>query len=493
MHEYEAKLLTFLVKNREAKLVELEDNLDMSKDSVLWAIENLLKTNAITVKRAKSNAISITDEGKSNLGEFPEEALVKMLLKSNGKEHIAKIKNSIGIVWAKKNNWIMVNNGIVELTTAGKSMAKTSTYDARTILSKLNELKGKEQEQLIKNNAGIIDALSKRGLIQLKERSYIESVSINPSAKNLLDDSKSEKGIGALTKEIISNESWKKAGFRSYDINAPVEEIYPARQHPLRELTNLVRQKWLEMGFVEVSGPIVETAFWNFDALFSPQDHPTREMQDTFFLKNPKQLDIEDLEMMQKVKQMHIKGWKEKWSEEISRGALLRTHTTSVSAHYIKKFANALDENLPLKLFSLGSVFRNENLDYKHLAELHQYDGIIIGNNLTLANLIDTLKRFYRKLGLDNIEIRPSYFPFTEPSLEVFYYDEKRRSYIELGGGGIIRKEITAAMGTNKTVLAWGQGLERLMLNRNIFEINSIVDLYKNDVDWLRKRKVIKV
>jgi len=138
-------------------------------------------------------------------------------------------------------------------------------------------------------------------------------------------------------------------------------------------------------------------------------------------------------------------------------------------------------------------VFRNESTDYKHLAELHQYDGIIVGDNLTLANLIDTLKKFYTKLGLDNFKFRPSYFPFTEPSLEAFYYDEEHGDYIELAGGGIIRKEIIKAMGINKTVLAWGGGVDRLMISNKIFGLDSIATLFKNDIGWLRTRGNLKV
>jgi phenylalanyl-tRNA synthetase alpha subunit len=92
---------------------------------------------------------------------------------------------------------------------------------------------------------------------------------------------------------------------------------------------------------------------------------------------------------------------------------------------------------------------------------------------------------------MDNIIIKPSYFPFVEPGLEVHYYDEKKDDIIELCGGGIIRKEITKAMGTNKTVLAWGAGLDRLMFNA--LGISTLTELYKNDIGWLRKRAELKI
>jgi len=299
------------------------------------------------------------------------------------------------------------------------------------------------------------------------------------------------EGTGVLTRELLTTGKWENAKFRKYDIFAPSEVLLPARLHPMHEFIDVVRSSWLNMGFTEVSGPIIESAFWVFDALFSPQDHPARDMQDTFFLKNPEKISIEDIGLMNRVKKMHVKNWKEVWKEDVAQQAILRTHTTSVSARYINKVAAQQNINYPLKLFSIGKVFRNESIDYKHLAELYQIDGIVIGNNLTLSNLISVLKEFYTQLGITNLVIKPSYFPFVEPGMEIEYYDEKRKEMIELNGAGIIRKEITKAMGTNKTVLAWVIGLERLMFN--FIELNNLTELYKNDLGWLRKRKELKI
>ena len=185
----------------------------------------------------------------------------------------------------------------------------------------------------------------------------------------------------------------------STDINAPSEPVWPARPHPVREFINHVRDTWVSMGFIETMGPIVETAFWNFDALFSPQDHPTRDMQDTFFPSNPKEIEINDLALMKRVKNMHVTSWESVWQEELARQPVLRTHTTSVSAHNIQRLANAVGDS-PLKLFSIGKVFRNESLDYKHLAELHQFDGIIIERSWECQILYTRLRSFIQTLAL---------------------------------------------------------------------------------------------
>ncbi len=492
MHEYELRLLKFLGQNKNADFEDLPEKLGLGQDQLLWTIENLAKQNALSVKKHAVKDIVFSDEGKEDINGFPEEKLVKRIA-DQGKLRISEIKDQVFFSCANKNGWITIKDGEITLTESGSKVADGADYSAHVVLNHLHKANSEDAVGIISKNKDVVDSLVKRGLIEIKERSIIDSVSITSSGQDILSKTPEEEGIGALTKKIITSGEWEEVKFRPYDVNAPVDSVYPARMHPLREFTNFVRAKWLEMGFIEISGPIIESAFWNFDALFSPQDHPTREMQDTFFLSNPKQITINDLEVMARVKKMHKSGWKEDWKEEIAKGAVLRTHTTSVSVRYMHKLASAMDENYPLKLFSVGSVFRNESVDYKHLAELHQYDGIIVGDNLTLANLMDTLKRFYSKLGLDNVKFRPSYFPFTEPSLEAYYYDEEHGDSIELTGGGIIRKEITRAMGINKTVLAWGGGVDRLLLNNRIFGLDTLLTMYKNDIGWLRTRGNLKV
>jgi len=493
LHEYEISILNLLKKQKSADLESIQNNLGLSRDSATWAIENLSNTGYIIIERDSFKTAKLSDEGKEYLLQFPEEKFVKLLYDVGGNSALKSIQSKkdyseIGFIWAKNNKWILLDKGNVTLTDKGKEIAKgNSSYNYREILSKLNS-GSLSADNVISESNDVVSSLRKRDLLDIVEKGRIKTIKI--SDKGAAADI-SIQGIGALSREIISNKKWEKDKLRPYDINSKVEETYPARLHPMHEFMDIIRNSWFNMGFTEVSGPIIESAFWNFDALFSPQDHPTRDMQDTFFLKNPPKIGIEDIELMNRVKRMHVKNWKETWKEETAKQALLRTHTTSVSARYIKKFANNVDASYPVKLFSIGKVFRNESIDYKHLAELHQIDGIIIGTNLTLSNLIYTLKQFYSQLGMENIIIKPSYFPFVEPGLEVHYYDEKKKETIELCGGGVIRKEITKALGTNKTVLAWGGGVDRLMFK--VLGINTLTELYRNDLGWLRKRGEIKI
>jgi phenylalanyl-tRNA synthetase alpha chain len=492
LHEYEIKVLEALKRKNGASLEELEEQAKISRDSVLWALEGLASKGAVEVGKEKKASAVLSEEGKKDLSGFPEEILVKNLLEEGGKGSLSKYKDMIALNWAKRNGWVTIESGTAKLTDKGREFASgKSKYQARSVLEMINSASSDPDKivELIAAHKDAVDSLVKRGLVDIKERLIISAISINNVGEGLLDSARGEDGIGALTKEIIVNKTWEKKGFKPYDINAPVEKSTPARMHPLHEFINSIRGAWLEMGFVEVSGPIIESAFWNFDTLFSPQDHPTREMQDTFFLSNPKQIDIEDIELLGQVRKMHLKGWGDVWKEEVAKQALLRTQTTAVSSHYMHMLSKEMEQDYPVKLFSVGKVFRNESVDYKHLAEFYQCDGIIVGNRLTLANLTDTLKKFYSKVGIDDVRIVPSYFPFTEPSLEVQLYDESRQKWLELAGGGIIRKEITKALGLgNKTVLAWGIGLERLLF-RALSGLDSLMPLYTNDIGWLRTRK----
>jgi phenylalanyl-tRNA synthetase alpha chain len=492
LHEYEIAILNLLKKERASSSVTLEDlegKLDIKKDSILWALENLAASGALSIEREHSPSARLTREGKEYLTHFPEQKLVGDIHKS-GKMQVSHIKDQIALLWAKRNNWIAIDKGEVKLTDLGREIAEgKKKYNYSELLALLNGSEHLSKSFMEKNKEEIAN-LRKRELTEILEKSKIKSIKLTEQGRAIKTDN-NDTGIGQLTRELIISGKWEREKFRKYDINAPTEEPQPARLHPIHEFIDIIRTTWFDMGFKEVSGPIIESSFWNFDALFLPQDHPARDMQDTFFLSNPKNISIEDIALMKKIKGMHTKNWKETWKAEVAKQSVLRTHTTSVSAHSIKEYGSENEKSYPLKFFSIGRVFRNEAIDYKHLAEFYQTDGIIIGNNLNFSNLIYTLKEFYSRLGFNNLIFRPAYFSFVEPGLEIFYHDEKRDEEIELLGGGVIRKEITKALGTNKTVLAWGGGLDRLLLRA--LGINSILELYKNEVGWLRKRKEIKL
>tara|TARA_B100001758_G_scaffold246752_1_gene262600 strand:+ start:42 stop:812 length:771 start_codon:yes stop_codon:yes gene_type:complete len=256
----------------------------------------------------------------------------------------------------------------------------------------------------------------------------------------------------------------------------------------MQALIERVRAIFLEMGFSELVDDYVQTAGWNMDALFIPQDHPAREMQDTFYLENPASISLPD-ELVSAWGDIHEHGgttgsvgWGGAFSKATSERALLRTHTTVNTIQYLAE--NPQDA---CRVFSVDRVFRKEAIDRTHLPEFHQIEGIIMEEGANLQMLVTTLKTFYAKMGYPEVRVRPAYFPYTEPSLEIEV--KWRGKWLELGGAGIFRPEVTEPLGISTPVLAWGMGLERLAML--VLGLDDIRQLYISDLDWLRNQPIL--
>jgi phenylalanyl-tRNA synthetase alpha chain len=291
----------------------------------------------------------------------------------------------------------------------------------------------------------------------------------------------------ALTPEDIENGAWKDPNFklRPFDVTLAARDVYPAKIHPLRKIIEQTRRAFLEMGFAEVVSPMVESAFWNFDALFQPQDHPAREMQDTFYMRHPSEVALPDAKIVEPVKRTHEDGWETgsegwgyTWSPERSKQVVLRTHTTAATIRALAK-----NPNPPGKFFCVGWTYRNETISFKHLPVFHQVDGIIIDEEANLASLMGTLQEFYSKMGFGRVKFKPAFYPYTEPSVDVVVYMESRGKWLEMGGAGIFRPEVTLPLGCKHPVLAWGLGIERLAMLR--FGLSDIRELYRPSLDAL--------
>ncbi len=303
-----------------------------------------------------------------------------------------------------------------------------------------------------------------------------------------IDELKEIEEIVELTPEILQGEEWRNMAFKQFDPKLAATTPAGGRPHPMQSLIERIRSIFLEMGFSETSGDYVQTAGWNMDSLFIPQDHPAREMQDTFYLNEPESLDIEQSRLDQ-WRSIHehggetgSSGWGGGFSDEVSQKGLLRTHTT---VNIIKHLAEKPNE--PCRVFAVGRVFRKESIDRTHLPEFHQIEGIIMEPGANLPMLVTTLKTFYQKMGYPEVRVRPAYFPYTEPSLEVEV--KWRGKWLELGGAGIFRPEVTEPLGCKWPVCAWGMGLERLAML--VLGLDDIRQLYISDLEWLRQQPIL--
>lgn len=304
-----------------------------------------------------------------------------------------------------------------------------------------------------------------------------------------------EKQPTDITKEMIFNGTWKEKKFKDYNFNA--KGIPPERGHlhPLLKVREQFRQIFLEMGFTEMpTNNFVESSFWNFDALFQPQQHPARDAHDTFFLSDPRTATDLPAHYLESVKRVHStggygsQGYNYDWKIDEAKKNLLRTHTTAVSTRMLYQAAERYRKDpkapfKPLKYFSIDRVFRNETLDATHLAEFHQIEGVIADVGLTLGDLMGVLYQFFNKLGIKQLRFKPAYNPYTEPSMEIFSYHEGLKKWVEIGNSGLFRPEMLLPMGLPEdvVVIAWGLSLERPTMIK--YKIDNIRDLVGHKVD----------
>jgi phenylalanyl-tRNA synthetase alpha subunit len=325
------------------------------------------------------------------------------------------------------------------------------------------------------------------------ENTKQKTIELTPLGKEVANHKIDTELVERITSSMLKNGSWKDKTFRRYDVGLQVPKSYPGRRHFVNQAIEYVKKIWVELGFQEMQGPLVQVGFWNFDALFTAQDHPVRDMQDTYYIKSPNKGKLVKPRIVQQVKKTHedgwttgSKGWRYRWDAEEAKRNVLRTHTTCLSARYI---SNLKKSDLPAKFFAVGKNFRNETLDWSHLFELIQVEGIVVDPDANLRNLVGYLKEFFLKMGYPKVRVRPGYFPYTEPSAEVDVFHPVHKKWVELGGSGIFRPEMTKPLfGTEVPVLAWGLGFDRTIME--YYGLTDIRDMYKNDIKQLREMKL---
>jgi phenylalanyl-tRNA synthetase alpha chain len=457
---------------------------DQVRRSISWlSSKGLVTTTEVTSAVLKLNGIP------------PELIFLESLREGGGEASVARLRNALGedrgfsaaMGRAVSAGWVEVKEGMMGQIVLLKD--KEAGKDLERLVSLLKN--GANEASVPQAQKETVADLVKRGLVERKESKTV-SVTITPDGVEALKSAE-DHGFEKLTPEIIS--SIRATGLdvklRPLDVTASAPQFHPGRRHPVKEIIAEVREVYLSMGFAEILGESVQPAFWNFDALFTPQDHPARDLQDTFYIKNLHDEKISRSGVVANVAAAHeagwqtgSKGWRYKWNVEEARRLVLRTHNTAVTIQATRDSGGA-----ETRVFSVAKVYRNEPLDYKHLAELHQMEGIVIGDGLNLRHLMGVLTKFYGKLGMSGVKLWPSYFPYTEPSMQVMVYYDKVGKWLEMGGSGLFRPEVTWPLGVKKPVIAWGCGLERLLMLR--LGMEDIRELYNNDLGWLRERREI--
>lgn len=478
----EVKLLKVLKNGTlSPEAASMESNL--GEKETMSAASWLRSKGLVKISESSTKFYFTNEEGKRYAEQgLPERRAVEWLNQA-GESLLSELplhddESKVVIGWLKRKKF-----ADLEKTDEGLKLIPTGNVDETSdepLLVRLSKSSLSEKE--IDQDA--LNLLKGRQLLSVKEE-VERTFSLTDEGNNFSLESLDENLIGDITPDLIHSGEWKDRSFQRYGVEDKVEASNFSTLHPLTRFTEEIRSIFLQMGFTEIEGDYVESAFWNMDALFIPQDHPARELQDTFYLSEPASFVINEKEILDAVKKIHedggetgSKGWGTDWSKEAAQQALLRTHTTVGTIRYL-----AENPTPPARVFSVGRVFRREALDSTHLPEFTQVEGIIVEPDANFGMLIGVLKEFYRRMGFNNVRVRPAYFPYTEPSLEVeVKFGDK---WLELGGAGIFRPEVTAPFGIDCPVLAWGLGLERLAMLH--LEIKDIRMLYQSDLKWLKE------
>ena len=459
LHDIEKQIVKALQSEPNLTEEQLVQKTKLSMDQIRRGVEWLRQKKLADVSETIKISSSLGKNGLDSLKNgLPERRLVNLV--KDGPKTFDEIRSSLqgpdfnaAIANAKKNDWISIE----KMETGSKISLKREPVQTpeELMISTIGE------KTISSNPLSMFPALKPLMerpdfIIQHEEKTKTASLS-EPGKK--IDLEKLDSG--------------------AIDVEADVPHVHAARIHPLKDTINEIRETFVHLGFSEILGNLSQSSFWNFDALFTPQDHPARELQDTFYLQGLNAKQLATPAQIKNVSNAHKKGWRYYWDIQEARKMVLRTHTTCVT---IKHLADKKPDEA--RIFSLGRVFRNEKLSFKHLAEFNQVEGVVVGKHITLRDLMGIQKEFYRKIGLTKVKFWPTFFPYTEPSLQSMVYNEKLGKWIELFGMGIFRPEVTKPLGITKPVLAWGGGIERIAMLK--FGLDDVREFYNNNLSWLR-------
>jgi phenylalanyl-tRNA synthetase alpha chain len=339
------------------------------------------------------------------------------------------------------------------------------------------------------------EALVRRDLVTVTESTERAVQVTQAGVTELMAGIEAADTVGQVTPELITSGEWQDVEFAEYNVEADAETQYPGKPHVLRQTAERVKEVLVGMGFQEMAGPHADSEFWINDCLFMPQDHPARTHWDQFALDVPPMADIPD-DLMAAVEDAHRHGvgpdgdgYHSPWTEEMARGIDLRGHTTSLSMRYLSGHQVG-DLDPPKRYFSVEKVYRNDTLDATHLLEFFQIEGWVMADDLSVRDLMGTFTEFYSQFGITDIQFKPHYNPYTEPSFELFGRHPRTGELIEIGNSGIFRPEVLEPLGVDCDVMAWGLALERLLML--VLGAEDIRDVHGTlvDLEFLRETEV---
>lgn len=503
LRENEIRILAALDKlDGKASVDQLMLEVELPDAAVMRAALILQENHLVSVHAKPETKLKLTPEGEIHAENgLPERRLLNAVIALGGKATLKQAAEEAGLDeqfaqialgWTQRKKWATFDSktGTLQVLSAPKE-----GNDEKL----LNSLCGKEEMSAGNLNSELqaaVEMLKKRKAIIVEDKTT-RILELTKAGAQAAEEGSIKIMIGArevtqLTPELIITGKWREIKLQKYNIEAPVANVWPGKKHPYLSFLDEVRAKLVTLGFKEMTGTAVEASFFNFDALYTPQDHPARELDGIYRVKQPEFGDISAYaDAVERVKATHENGgatgstgWGYKYSLQEAQRLILRGHGTCLSARTLL----SQDLQVPSKHFSIARVYRPEVIDKTHLSEFNQVEGIVVDENLTLRDLLGVLGKFAKEIaGADKIRFKPDYFPFTEPSVELSAYKEGF-GWVEFGGSGIFRPEVTEPLGVKVPVIAWGLGVDRLFMMRA--GMDDIRCIFSQNLDWLRKKEV---
>ncbi|QSG07375.1 phenylalanine--tRNA ligase subunit alpha [Halapricum desulfuricans] len=482
----------------EARTVEsLADELDHKPESITRAVFELEDSGLLDVLESTEESVSLTDEGRTYLEDgLPEIRLYEAALETADGDPVemGEVIGASGLEGGAVDIALsnLARKGYGEIDSGEISPDPDADPDADEEVTALEAIESGDADLVAEDT---LDQLERRGLIERSEWTVRSVQLTDEGVTALMEGIEVAEAVDRLTSELLTSGEWRDAEFSEYNVAADAPEIDGGKHHPLRAMAERVKDVLVGMGFEEMQGPHADAEFWINDCLFMPQDHPARTHWDQFALDVPPMGELPD-GVRERVEGAHREGvgedgegYHSPWGEEMARQIDLRGHTTSLSARYLSGIAEG-DLEPPQRYFSIEKAYRNDEIDATHLLEFFQIEGWVMAEDLSVRDLMGTFTEFYEQFGITDLQFKPTYNPYTEPSFELFGEHPVTGEVVEIGNSGIFRPEMLEPLGVDCDVMAWGLALERLMML--VTGAEDIRDVHGTlvDLDYLRTEEV---
>ncbi|PSP72191.1 phenylalanine--tRNA ligase subunit alpha [Halobacteriales archaeon QS_3_64_16] len=480
-------------------IAQLAAETDQEPTTLTGAAFELAEEGFIEIEEREEQSLDLTAEGRT----YREEGLPELRLYRAARETgAADAPVGMGEVIGASG----LEGGVVDIALSNFARKEYGKIEAGELSANPEADPNGDNEAAVLEAVGtgdasdvdpsVLDRLVDRGLAERSRRTERIVTLTEDGVTALMEGIEAADTVGRLTPELLTSGEWREADFREYDVEADADQVHGGRTHVLRETAERVKDVLVGMGFEEMDGPHVDADFWINDALFMPQDHPARTHWDRFALSEPAEIGELPEELVERVETAHREGvgedgegYHSPWSPEFARQLALRGHTTSLSMRYLSGEAIG-DLEPPQRYFSVEKAYRNDAIDATHLLEFFQIEGWVMAEDLSVRDLMGTFTEFYEHFGITDIEFKPHYNPYTEPSFELFGTHPVTGELIEIGNSGLFRDEVLRPLGVDCDVMAWGLALERLaMLTTGAEDIRDLHGTLA-DLDFLRNAEV---